>query len=64
MNHWQIGKVRVLQVVERGPPPTSPRFFFKDRSVNFDNEVEQAIATRRCFRACCALAQRARAFAG
>jgi glyoxylase-like metal-dependent hydrolase (beta-lactamase superfamily II) len=30
MNHWQIGKVRVSQVVEMGPLPTSPRFFFKD----------------------------------
>ena len=30
MNSWQIGKVRVSQVVEMGPVPTSPKFFFKD----------------------------------
>lgn len=30
MNRWQVGKVRVTQVVELGPMPTSPRFFFKD----------------------------------
>lgn len=30
MNRWQIGRVRVTQVVESGPTPTSPRFFFKD----------------------------------
>ena len=30
MNRWQIGKVRISQVVEIGPVPTSPRFFFKD----------------------------------
>ena len=30
MNHWQIGNVRVSQVVEIGPVRTSPKFFFKD----------------------------------
>ena len=30
MNRWQIGNVRVSQVVEIGPVPTSPKFFFKD----------------------------------
>jgi glyoxylase-like metal-dependent hydrolase (beta-lactamase superfamily II) len=30
MLHWQIGKVRVTRVVELGPMPTSPKFFFKD----------------------------------
>jgi glyoxylase-like metal-dependent hydrolase (beta-lactamase superfamily II) len=30
MNRWQIGQVRVSQVVEIGPVPTSPKFFFKD----------------------------------
>jgi glyoxylase-like metal-dependent hydrolase (beta-lactamase superfamily II) len=30
MNRWQIGKVRISQVVEIGPVPTSPKFFFKD----------------------------------
>jgi glyoxylase-like metal-dependent hydrolase (beta-lactamase superfamily II) len=30
MNRWQIGQVRITQVVESGPTPTSPRFFFKD----------------------------------
>lgn len=30
MNRWQIGQVRVTQVVEIGPVPTSPKFFFKD----------------------------------
>lgn len=30
MNRWQIGQVRISQVVESGPTPTSPRFFFKD----------------------------------
>src|SRR5262245_64400976 len=30
MNRWQIGKVRITQVVELGPTPTSPKFFFKD----------------------------------
>ena len=29
MNQWQIGKVRISQVVEIGPSPTSPKFFFK-----------------------------------
>jgi glyoxylase-like metal-dependent hydrolase (beta-lactamase superfamily II) len=28
MKQWQIGKVRITQVVELGPVPTSPRFFF------------------------------------
>lgn len=30
MNHWQIGRVRVTQIVESGPTATSPRFFFSD----------------------------------
>jgi glyoxylase-like metal-dependent hydrolase (beta-lactamase superfamily II) len=30
MNRWQIGKVRITQVVEIGPVPTSPRFLFAD----------------------------------
>jgi glyoxylase-like metal-dependent hydrolase (beta-lactamase superfamily II) len=30
MNRWQIGRVRVTQVVEIGPIPTSARFFFHD----------------------------------
>ena len=30
MNQWQIGQVRVTQVVEAGPTPTSTRFFFRD----------------------------------
>ena len=30
MNRWQIGKVRITQVVEIGPIATSPKFFFKD----------------------------------
>jgi glyoxylase-like metal-dependent hydrolase (beta-lactamase superfamily II) len=30
MNRWQIGRVRITQVVEIGPAPTSARFFFKD----------------------------------
>jgi glyoxylase-like metal-dependent hydrolase (beta-lactamase superfamily II) len=30
MKQWQIGKVRITQVVELGPVPTSPRFFFRD----------------------------------
>ena len=30
MNRWQVGNVRVTQVVEIGPVPTSPKFFFKD----------------------------------
>ena len=30
MNRWQIGKVRISQIVEIGPVPTSPKFFFKD----------------------------------
>ena len=29
-NRWQIGGVRITQVVESGPTPTSPRFFFTD----------------------------------
>jgi glyoxylase-like metal-dependent hydrolase (beta-lactamase superfamily II) len=29
MNQWQIGKVKISQVVEIGPSPTSPKFFFK-----------------------------------
>ncbi len=34
MNRWQIGNVRVSQVVEIGPVPTSPKFFFKDPPEN------------------------------
>ena len=30
MNRWQIGRVRVSQVVEIGPGTTSAKFFFKD----------------------------------
>ena len=30
MKRWQVGHVRVTQVIELGPMPTSPRFFFKD----------------------------------
>jgi glyoxylase-like metal-dependent hydrolase (beta-lactamase superfamily II) len=30
MNQWQIGQVRVTQVVESGPTPTSARFLFRD----------------------------------
>jgi glyoxylase-like metal-dependent hydrolase (beta-lactamase superfamily II) len=30
MKRWQIGRVRITRVVELGPVPTSPRFFFKD----------------------------------
>ena len=30
MNRWQIGQVRISQLVEIGPVPTSPRFVFKD----------------------------------
>ena len=30
MNQWQIGQVRVTQVVESGPTPTSTRFLFRD----------------------------------
>ena len=30
MLHWQIGHVRVTQVVELGPSPTSPKFLFQD----------------------------------
>ena len=30
MNRWQIGRVRISQIVEIGPVPTSPKFFFKD----------------------------------
>jgi glyoxylase-like metal-dependent hydrolase (beta-lactamase superfamily II) len=29
-NRWQIGDVTITQVVEAGPTPTSPKFFFKD----------------------------------
>lgn len=30
MLRWQIGHVRITQVTESGPSPTSPKFFFKD----------------------------------
>ncbi|MFN0184463.1 MAG: MBL fold metallo-hydrolase [Aquabacterium sp.] len=30
MNRWHIGQVRITQVVESGPTPTSPRFLFRD----------------------------------
>lgn len=30
MSQWQIGKVRITRVIELGPTPTSPKFFFKD----------------------------------
>ena len=30
MNVWQIGQVRITQVVEAGPSPTSTKFLFKD----------------------------------
>ncbi len=30
MNVWQIGQVRITQVVEAGPSPTSPKFLFSD----------------------------------
>lgn len=29
-NRWHVGGVRITQVVESGPTPTSPRFFFTD----------------------------------
>ena len=30
MLRWQIGNARITQVIESGPTPTSPKFFFKD----------------------------------
>jgi glyoxylase-like metal-dependent hydrolase (beta-lactamase superfamily II) len=30
MNVWQIGQMKITQVVEAGPSPTSPKFLFKD----------------------------------
>lgn len=34
MNRWQIGDVRITQVVEAGPSPTSTKFLFSDPPVD------------------------------
>jgi len=60
MNRWQVGKVRVTQVVEIGPMPTSPRFFFKDPppdlvarhgwlKPHFANDDGKLLASIHCF---------------
>jgi hypothetical protein len=60
MNRWQVGKVRVTQVVEIGPMPTSPRFFFKDPppdlvtrhgwlKQHFANDDGKLLASIHCF---------------
>jgi glyoxylase-like metal-dependent hydrolase (beta-lactamase superfamily II) len=60
MNRWQIGNVRVSQVVEIGPVPTSPKFFFKDPpedlvarhhwlKPNFADEQNRLLLSIHCF---------------
>ena len=60
MNSWQIGKVRVSQVVEMGPVPTSPKSLFKDPPADlvarhawlkphFANERDRLLMSIHCF---------------
>ena len=60
MNSWQIGKVRVSQVVEMGPVPTSPKFLFKDPPADlvarhawlkphFANDRDRLLSSIHCF---------------
>ncbi len=60
MKQWQIGKVRITQVVELGPVPTSPRFFFRDPPADlvarhawlkphFANEEGRLLLSIHCF---------------
>jgi glyoxylase-like metal-dependent hydrolase (beta-lactamase superfamily II) len=60
MKRWQVGRVRITQVVELGPTPTSPRFFFKDAppdlverhgwlKPHFANDVGKLLASIHCF---------------
>jgi glyoxylase-like metal-dependent hydrolase (beta-lactamase superfamily II) len=60
MNRWQIGQVRVSQIVEIGPVPTSPKFFFKDPpddlvarhpwlQPHFANEQGRLLLSIHCF---------------
>jgi glyoxylase-like metal-dependent hydrolase (beta-lactamase superfamily II) len=60
MKRWQVGQVRVTQVIELGPMPTSPRFFFKDPppdlvarhawlKPHFANDDGKLLASIHCF---------------
>ena len=60
MKRWQVGEVRVTQVIELGPMPTSPRFFFKDPprdlvarhpwlKPHFANDDGKLLASIHCF---------------
>lgn len=60
MNRWQVGQVRLTQVVEIGPTPTSPRFFFKDPPADlvsrhgwlkphFANDDDRLLVSIHCF---------------
>ncbi len=60
MKRWQVGRVRVTQVIELGPTPTSPRFFFKDPppdlvarhgwlKPHFANDDGKLLASIHCF---------------
>lgn len=60
MKQWQIGKVRITQVVELGPVPTSPRFFFHDPPADlvarhgwlkphFANDEDRLLLSIHCF---------------
>ncbi len=60
MKQWQIGKVRITQVVELGPVPTSPRFFFSNPpqdlvarhpwlKPHFANEEGRLLLSIHCF---------------
>jgi glyoxylase-like metal-dependent hydrolase (beta-lactamase superfamily II) len=60
MKQWQIGKVRITQVVELGPVPTSPRFFFHEPPADlvarhawlkphFANDAGKLLLSIHCF---------------
>ena len=60
MKRWQVGRVRVTQVIELGPMPTSPKFFFKDPppdlvarhgwlKPHFANDDGKLLASIHCF---------------
>jgi glyoxylase-like metal-dependent hydrolase (beta-lactamase superfamily II) len=60
MSQWQIGQVKVTRVVEIGPVPTSPRFFFKGPPADlvtrhawlrphFANEEGRLLLSIHCF---------------
>jgi len=60
LNRWMVGAVRLTQVIELGPMPTSPRFFFKDPpsdlvarhgwlKPHFANDDGKLLASIHCF---------------